>query len=681
MKNSMRFLLIGWLVLGFSLRASSQDSLAIAKEMYEMGMELYNFNTREQAKEMFIQATQYDPDFAQAYLMAGKANLLTVNKGQALPYLLKAYELDPHIDEEILFLIGKAYHYADKYDDAIRYYEAYRKQLAYSLDFNKSRKIYDLDWKIFECRNAKIYLAHPVDVTITNLGDNINTEYPEYAPLISFDEKTLVFTSRRPENTNPDLAEDFEYYEDVYISEFKDGQWSPARPMPSPINGDYHNSDVGLSPDGTVMYLYTDENGGDIVETRLVDGKWTTPKPVKGLINTPYLENSATISHDLKVMYFTSDKPGGYGGTDIYVSVLGDNGRWGKPRNLGPLINTERDEEAPFLSKSGKRLYFSSNGHAGMGDLDIYVAERDGDDVARFKKPVNMGYPINSAENDVFFVLNGDETRAYYSSVKSTSKGDLDIYQINLERWKPINIDSLANLIQLEIQETAPTAAAPLQPAPPLQPQPDTSTVDITLVLTVLDGESLDTLDARVALIDQRNQHVTTGQRTAKGSYEIVFKNKEYTTYKVKINKKGYLPYESVIHVIGRTRHPDKLYETIALNPIKESYSTVMNVYFGHDSDQPNSYEDIQYLEKLLKENPNLKVEISGHTDNLGPEAYNLDLSQRRADNIKKYLVEHGIDPERIIAIGYGMSRPIADNATRAGRRLNRRTEFKILQR
>ncbi len=292
-----------------------------------------------------------------------------------------------------------------------------------------------------------------------------------------------------------------------------------------------------------------------------------------------------------------------------------------------------------------------------------------------------MGYPINSAENDVFFVLNGDETRAYYSSVKSTSKGDLDIYQINLERWKPINIDSLANLIQLEIQETTPTATAPLQPAPALQPQPDTSTVDITLVLTVLDGESLDTLDARVALIDQRNQHVTTGQRTAKGSYEIVFKNKEYTTYKVKINKEGYLPYESVIHVIGRTRHPDKLYETIALNPIKESYSTVMNVYFGHDSDQPNSYEDIQYLEKLLKENPNLKVEISGHTDNLGPEAYNLDLSQRRADNIKKYLVEHGIDPERIIAIGYGMSRPIADNATRAGRRLNRRTEFKILQR
>lgn len=681
MKIISRILLLGVLLNINALKATAQDSLAIAEEMYNMGMELFDFTTRKQAKDIFIQATDFDPKMAKAHLMAGKAILLTVNKEEALPYLQTAYNLDHQIDEEIIFLIGQAYQYGEQFDDAIRFYQAYRVQLARSLSFDKSKKVYDLNWKIFECRNAKIYLANPVDVDIINLSDKINTEYPEYAPVVSADEKKLIFTSRRPDNTNPDLAADFEYYEEIYQSDFVDGQWQTATPFPAPINGDFHNSDIGLSADGKTLYIYTDENGGDIVESDYIDGKWTKPKPVKGLINSAYLENGASISTDMKTMYFTSDRPGGYGGTDIYASHLEDNGRWGKPINLGVKINTERDEEAPFISKSGQHLYFSSNGQAGMGDLDIYVSERGKDDVT-FNKPVNLGYPINSVENDVFFVLSGDEKTAYYSSVKSSSKGEQDIYKINMERWQAINIDSLAAAILIEVKPEVipePTVSTVIAPVPRVI-VPDNVEVDISLFLTILDAQSLDTLEAKVVLIEQSKQSVIGGFKNAKGIYEIKFTNKDYTTYKVKIIKEGFFPYESTIHVLGIERQTHALHETITLKRIEIAISGIMNVYFGHDSAQPYGYEDIQYLESLMKNNPKVTVEVSGHTDNSGHVEYNKLLSQRRADAIKNYLTEHGIDASRIKAVGYGIENPIGDNNTTIGRRLNRRTEFKILE-
>lgn len=680
MKINRINLLLSVLLSIHSLNVKAQDSLAIAEEMYSMGMELFDFTTRKQARDIFIQATDFNPKMAKAYLMAGKAILLTVNKEEALPYLQTAYNLNHQIDEEIIFLIGQAYQYGEQFDDAIRFYQAYRVQLARSLSFDKSKKVYDLNWKIFECRNAKIYLANPVDVDIINLSDNINTEYPEYAPVVSADEKKLIFTSRRPENTNPDLAADFEYYEDIYQADFVDGQWQPATPFPEPINGDFHNSNIGLSADGEILYIYTDENGGDIIESDFINGKWTNPKPVKGLINSAYLENGASISTDKKTMYFTSDRPGGYGGTDIYVSHLEDNGRWGKPINLGVKINTERDEEAPFISKSGQHLYFSSNGQAGMGDLDIYVSERGKDDVT-FNNPVNLGYPINSVENDVFFVLSGDEKAAYYSSLKSSSKGEQDIYKINMKRWQAINIDSLVAALLIDVKpEVIPETTTSTAVVPVTTPiNHDNPEVDISLLLTILDAQSLDTLEAKVVLIEQSKQSVIGGSKNAEGIYEFKFTNKEYTTYKVKIIKEGFIPYESTIHVIGKERRSHELYETIALERIETEITGIMNVYFGHDSAEPYGSEDLQYLEFVMKNNPKVTVEISGHTDNTGHVEYNKILSQRRADALKNYLIEHGIDASRITAVGYGIENPIGDNNTAIGRRLNRRTEFKIL--
>jgi outer membrane protein OmpA-like peptidoglycan-associated protein/tetratricopeptide (TPR) repeat protein len=679
MKFRTRLFIVSALYAGTFNISLAQDSTAIAREMYNMGMELYQLETRKQATEIFIQATEYDPSFAEAQLMAGKTTLETVHKEEALPFLLDAYDLDHQIDDEILYLIGQAYQYGEEFDTAIEYFVAYRKQLAKSLSFEKARKVFDLDWKIYECRNAKIYLENPVNVDIVNLSDKINSEYADYAPLVSADEQRLIFTSRRPHAQNSGgVAEDFEYYEDIYYSEFVDGQWQEAVPFDNPINGDFHNSDVGLSPDGKVLYIYTDENGGDILESDFIDDKWTKPQQLKGLVNTPYHENSATITNDKKTLYFTSDKPGGYGGTDIYVSHLDKNERWSNPENLGPEINTERDEEAPFISKSGLHLYFSSNGHAGMGDLDLYRAEIN-PETNKFHKPVNLGYPINSVENDIFFVLNGDETHAYYSSVKSTSKGEQDIYRVDMTEWQPINLDSLLHVEKVVIERKRPDEEPAPPVATPVEPTSEEPVVaDIALEITLLDARTLDTLEAKVALVNLADQKVTGAEKIGK-KYGINFTNDNFAQYRIKIAKDGYLPYESIIHVLGAEKRKHQLKETIALNPVENTYTGIMNVFFGHDSATPNSYEDLQYLEFLMKDNPGIKVEISGYTDNTGDATYNKSLSQRRADAVKDYLIEHGIDAFRVTSSGYGMENPIGDNATRIGRRLNRRTEFKIL--
>ena len=202
MKFFLNFLFVAIISGATIIPASAQDSVAIAREMYNMGLELYNLETRKQATEIFIQATTYDPNHAEAQLMAGRGTLQTVHKEESLPFLLKAYELNHEVDEEILYLIGEGYQYSEDFDTAIEYFVAYRKQLAKSLSFEKARKVFELDWKIYECRNAKIYLANPVDVDIINLSEKINSEYADYAPLISADEKKMIFYFKAPPSPN-----------------------------------------------------------------------------------------------------------------------------------------------------------------------------------------------------------------------------------------------------------------------------------------------------------------------------------------------------------------------------------------------------------------------------------------------------------------------------------------------
>lgn len=664
MHKALRILITGFIF--FALKGHAQvDSVAMSEQYYEMGMEVFNFEHRRQAKDMFKLAVEMNPKNAKANLMAGKSIMLTVHKEEALKYFIDAWILEPTIDEEILYLIGQAYQYSEKFDSAVTFYEVYNKRLARSMKFQKSLKINDVNRRIFECRNAKIYKYYPVDVVIKNLGTNINTEWPDYAPTITEDGKTLVFTSRRPdENVNPSVAEDLDYYEDIYISNFENGQWTPAKNIGPPVNSLYHNASINLSPDGQNMFIYSDNNGGDIYESDLVNSQWIKPFALKGEVNTQFHENSASVSADGQRLYFASDRPGGYGGMDLYVASRNKAGAWVDPQNLGPVINTEFDEEGVYITANNHYLFFSSNGHAGMGDLDIYRATFDSTSNS-WKEPLNLGYPINSVENDIFISMSGDERYVYYSSVQlSSSHGEQDIYVIDMINWEPVDLTQPVFVNAWNEREEQEVFSPPPS--------------EIDLQYTIVDEVTLQPIDANVSIITKEDR-VIKPEPTETGVFGIKFANEDSEKYEVRVTKEGYLPHLSDIFVLGN-EGTYEINETIALRRANVNFSAVINVYFGHDSDIPNTFEDINYMELLLKESPTIRVEIAGYTDDTGPEAYNKDLSQRRAEAVKKLLVEAGIDANRVQAIGYGEENPKFSNDTKRGRRLNRRTEFKIVR-
>lgn len=312
-----------------------QDSLALSEEYYKMGMEVFDYSHRKQATEMFMLATQANPKSAKAQFMTGRSIMLTIRKEQSLEYFKKAYQLDPKIDPDILYYLGQAYHYSEKFDSALLLYNRYNRLLARSLDYDKSKKINEVNRKIFECNNAKIIKAQPVDVTIAHLNDKVNSEWPDYAPTINADETFMVFTTRRPEgNVNDRIASDNEYYEEIFFSRKVDGEWIPAKNLSGPLNNNYHNASVNLSPNGKEMLVYHDSNGGDILISFLKpDGLWTDPEELE--INSEYIENSASITANGQKLFFSSNRPGGYGGTDIYMCTKDIKGRWVNPQNLG----------------------------------------------------------------------------------------------------------------------------------------------------------------------------------------------------------------------------------------------------------------------------------------------------------------------------------------------------------
>jgi len=640
----------------------------MSNEYYKMGMEVFDFSHRKQAAELFIRSSTMNPKNAKAKLMAGLSMMLTINKEKSLPYFLNALRLDPAVDGDILYYIGQGYHYAEKFDSAILFYDAYNRKLAHSLDFEKSMKMNKVDRKIFECRNAVVYKAHPVNVTIADLSENVNSEYPDYAPTITADGSLMIFTSRRPDNNaNPVLASDHEYYEEIFESRRLNGVWQPARILPEPVNSKFHNASVNIAPDGSEMFIYNDTNGGDIYVTYQHNGIWSDEKPLEGDVNTIALENSAAITRDGQKLFFTSNRPGGYGGTDIYVCSKARNGSWINVTNLGNIINTELDEDGVFVSANGRHLYFSSNGHAGMGDMDLYRSTYDSVKSA-WGPPANLGYPINSPENDIYFVLAGDENIGYFSSVKSENRGEQDIYKVDMTDWKELKIDELikqANPEPLAVKGTSEKVKI--------------SALDLEVV--VMDAVTFALLDANVDLIDQ-DRKVIPVPAHAIGNYSLQIKGKQGQPdrYGVKVSSSDYLDYESHFYMVGTLDQSGRIADTIYLKKnTRQEFTGILNVYFPSNSDSPQSIMDIWAIERFLKNNVAATVVIAGHTDSDGEANYNLTLSQHRAEAVRKYLVNAGIRPERITAVGYGEERPIADNATEKGRRLNRRTEFTIL--
>lgn len=420
------------------------------------------------AIEYYLAAQAFNPNNAQLNFKLGICYLNSPNKFKALEYLKRSYQLNPKIDAHIAFYLGEAYHLNHQFDDAIKFYTMYKSVQDKKIGFNPDKRIQ-------ECNTGKYLVANPVRVIIENIGPVVNSRYREYAAVISADESIMLFTSRRPNTTGGAIADDGMYYEDIYSTTKQNGAWTEPVRLPYPVNTSEHDATIALSPDGQKLFIYSNKDEGDILISSLNGEVWSKPEPAGGnAINTPYSEVHACFSFDEKSIYFVSDNPeNSLGGFDIFVTRMGPDGKWGKAENLGPTINTPYDEEGVYMHADGKTMYFSSKGHETMGHYDIFKSVYEN---GQWSKPQNLGYPINSADKDVFFVVSASGKHGYYSSGKMDAIGETDIYMISMlgpEKETVLNtedqlmlsskVDEQVLFLEPRIVERAPVATAILK--------------------------------------------------------------------------------------------------------------------------------------------------------------------------------------------------------------------------
>ena len=359
---------------------------------------------------------------------------------QSKPYFEKVNA--DHFPETNYYL-GRLDHLLRLDDSAIAHYTKYKD--AKSEDKEHSRK--EINDLIGKCYNAMLFEGRKdSNIQIENLGPTINTEYAEYAPLIPVQEDFLIFTSRRKNPLHDQKDALGEYFEDIYVSTRFGDTWQYPVMLDTSINTPLHDACTGLSADGEKLLIYrtnpNDLSSGDIYESTFELNKWGRPELLNSSVNSPdYVETSACYSPDNNTIFFSSNRPGGYGGKDLYMIKKLPNGKWSAPFNLGPKINTEYNEDAPFVHPSGNVLFFSSEGHKNMGGYDVFKSSFD--ETGEFTEPENLGYPINTRDDDIFFVLNADATAGYFSSEREGGFGSQDIYKVTFSpNPLPLNVYS-----------------------------------------------------------------------------------------------------------------------------------------------------------------------------------------------------------------------------------------------
>lgn len=395
-----------------------------------------------QAIAEWKKALELDPNNGNVNYKIGYCLLQTSNaKAEALSYLEVAVDkkvsknydafdpLERKAPVDALYYLGISQHLNYKLDDAIASFSKLKKTL------NKKHRLAGLaDQSIAQCEEAKRQIANPKNYEIINLGPVVNSSDNDFSPVLALDESSLFFTSRRlrPDSTNSRIinVETGEFRDDIYASYMTaDGAW--GTPELLNLNSDDNDASISVSPDGQTLFVYRDSLGdGRILYSKLIGEMWSDPAKLGSDINTPYWETHATISADETTLYFVSDRPGGIGGRDIYRCVKLPDGSWSRALNAGPGINTPLDEDSPFLTPDGKGMYFASQGHNNMGGFDLFFVKQGAD--GEWGKPQNMGYPLNSVDDDVFFQPMADGRRAYYSSERDGGFGKKDIYLVNL---------------------------------------------------------------------------------------------------------------------------------------------------------------------------------------------------------------------------------------------------------
>jgi outer membrane protein OmpA-like peptidoglycan-associated protein len=424
------------------------------KKQYFEAEEFLDFEKYTEATNIFKNLVKEKPDNSNLNFKLGYCLLnSTFDKKEAISYLQKAtssvsidYKYDNYSEKntpiETYFYLGNALQFNYQFDEAIFNYNKFKEYVSNDdIDLNKK-----VAKRIEECNTGNILIQYPVEMNVQNLESNVNSEFDDHSPIFSADEKTLIYTSKRKSETNNVINDDGQYWENIYIcTKTKDDNWSMPSPISSNINENRNIASISLSVDGQEAYLYRDDKGdGNIYVSKLNGDEWSVPEKLPEKINSKAKESHASISAESSTLYFSSNRKGGFGGSDIYMVKKLPNGEWGEPINLGIEINTEYDEESPFIHPDGVTLFFSSKGHKNIGGFDIFFTMNEGEG---WMEATNIGYPINTTGDDVFYSPTPDGRRAYYSSKQKDGFGGSDLYLISL----PNNVEKALTVYSGEV--------------------------------------------------------------------------------------------------------------------------------------------------------------------------------------------------------------------------------------
>ncbi|MEP6464719.1 MAG: OmpA family protein [Parafilimonas sp.] len=603
-----------------------------ASATYQTALQLLRNDARREVIPVLEKAISQDPKFVDAYLSLGGLYADLKDYKNSIINYEKAISLDSVYTKYYLIYYSQNLAALGRFNDALN---AVNKFLTIEKLSDKSRNN-ALRWQrsyAFAVDYAASHSSDNYQFAPVNLGDSINSPSSEYYPSFTIDDSTLVFT-RRGEGIREDFVE----------SKLTPTGYSKAEIIKGDINREPSKGGINISQDGEWLLFAGNFSGKgygnfDLYISYNTPTGWSEPVNLGPNINTEFWESSPSLSPDKNALYFSSDRPDGYGGKDLYVSYR-VNGKWMPAENMGPEINTAGDELAPFIHADNQTLYFTSNGLPGYGGFDNFVVKKTGEKT--WGKPENLGYPVNTVGDDGSLFVASDGATAYYSSDRSDTRGYLDLYRFTLNKdMRPVK----------------------------------------TLYVKgyVTDSKTDKGLPCSVELsVDSSQQVLSSVQTDETGFYFMtlpVGKNYTFT-----VNRKGYLFYSDVFNLADKPS--DSTYEkNISLQPVELNATVrLKNIQFPSKSFvlEPVSMIELNKLVQLMNDNPSVKIQINGYTDNVGNDADNLKLSEDRSKAVVSYLINKGIDAKRLAAKGFGKTHAIAENSTEEGKALNRRTEFII---
>ena len=731
MKNKLILLLVT-ITTSLNVGAQSFKSLYFKSLHY---LEVYDYAS---ALEILLEMKELDPENCNTNFFIGNCLMNIPNRGkEAIPYYEKALESltiaykianprEKNAPIDAIELLGNAYHMNYEFEKAIEKYEFYGNFLS---EYNKDA-IRSNARKIRRSKNALKLVQNPVDVKIYPL-ETVNTEFSEYKPLLNAQENTMFFTAKKPDGLTDKKDDQGDFYEHIYFSEKVGNNWTQAKLMPSPINTKKSTSALYLSADGQYLLssmVNNDKNigplGRGIFESYKNGNVWTDPQIFQNKVNTSYLETSANMDLNKNMVFFVSDRDGGLGGKDLWMIKKLDNGSWSSPQNLGEPINTEYDEESPYFHSDGKTLYFSSKGHSSIGGLDIFKSELDKE--LNWSSPENMGYPINTVNDDLYFVPTVTGNRAYFSSVRNGGKGKSDIYEIILsnqeesnlavykgkvtnQNGKPINNIkvSVQNdkyypvYKEFQINESSGKFVFVFESGNSYNIKFDIDTLTIYDSINVSEkqkgifsySKSIEIAEDQVVV---SNAIIETEEKVTTEKQPMVINNVLEVSPVVSSNLSNDANSKSLESSDKASKKTDLVKDTLSTSkqPIiaDNSNSVTKEDVVAKKSDSKDEkvethilfYDNINFksessdlsnsekskLDKLiedLKSNPTWRVNSIGHTDNTGSMKYNQILSVLRSESVKTYMINRGISFKRIETIGMGEVHPIAENVAADG--------------